>query len=469
MMKKACLGVIIGNRGLFPGYLSEQGRKEILGVLKKQGIDTVIIPENQAKYGAIENLKEARRCADLFGRNRGKIDGILIALPNFGDERAAAEAIRLSGLNVPVLVQAYPDELSKMDVKHRRDSLCGKFSVCNNLNQYGIPFSLTKLHTVDPSSKDFGADLDWFAGVCRVVKGMRSARVGAIGARTTPFKTVRFDEKLLEGNGISVETIDLLDIIVRIGKMKETDKGVQAEIRAMRGYCPSSQIPKEAMLKIAKLSAAVKKWIAENELDACSIRCWPELQDYLGVFPCSVMSALTNSLLPTACEVDVMGALAMYALQLASGIPSGIFDWNNNYGDDPDKLVLFHCSNAPKSMLADPCLSYNAIHANVRGDTECSFGTCVGRVKPGPMTYARISDTPGCLSACIGEGEFTDDKLDTFGRVGVAKIKNMQELLRFLCNNGFEHHVAMSKSQVAGVLDEALYNYMGWEVYYHNK
>lgn len=468
-MQKACLGVIIGNRSVFPGYLSEGGRKEVLGVLKKQGIEAVIIPENQAKFGAIENFKEARRCAELFRKNQDKIDGILIALPNFGDERAAAETIRFSGLKVPVLVQAYPDDLKKMDVKHRRDSLCGKLSVCNNLKQYGVPFSLTGLHTVDPASKDFASDLEWFTGVCRVVKGLRSARIGAIGARTTPFKTVRFNEKLLEENGISVETTDLLDIVVRVEKMKDADKGVQAEIRAMKGYCPSSEIPKEAMMKIAKFGIAVKKWIEENELDACSIRCWPELQDYLGVFPCSVMSMLSNTMLPTACEVDVMGALCMYALQLASSSPSGIFDWNNNYGEDPDKLVLFHCSNAPKSMLAGACQSFNAIHANVRGSKDLSFGTCVGRVKPGAMTYCRITDTPGYLLAAVGEGEFTDDALDTFGGVGVAKIENMQDLFKFLCNNGFEHHVAMSRSQCASVLEEAIGNYMGWDVYFHNK
>jgi len=466
---KVCLGVIVGNRGFFPGYLAEEGRKEILGVLKKQGIDAVIIPENQAKYGAIENLKEAKRCAELFRKNISRIDGILVTLPNFGDERAIAEAIRLSELDVPVLVHAYPDELKKMDVKHRRDSLCGKFSVCNNLKQYRIPFSLTRLHTVSPSSKDFMQDLEWFAGVCRVVKGVRHARIGAIGARTTPFKTVRFNEKLLEENGISVETVDLLEIIVRMEKLKDSEKNVQSELASIRRYCPCSEIPEDAMLKIAKLSVSIKKWVEENELNACAIRCWTELQDYLGVFPCVVMSMLSNSLIPTACEVDVLGALAMYTLQLASGNPSGLFDWNNNYGLDPDRVVLFHCSNAPGSMLKDARMSYNAIHANVRGTPECSYGTCVGRIKPGPMTFLRISDTPGSLSACMGEGEFTDDPVETFGGVGVAKIENLQRLFQVLCKNGFEHHVAVNQAKVADIIFEAASNYLAWDVYYHNQ
>ena len=206
---KGCLGVIVGNRGVFPGSLAEKGRKEVVDILERQGIEAILPASNETKYGAIENFREAKKCAELFRKNRERIDGILISLPNFGDERAIADTIRMSGLSVPVLIQAYPDELSRMDIENRRDSFCGKLSVCSNLKQYGIPFSLTRLHTTAPSSKDFLLDLDWFMGVCHTVKGLSQARIGAIGARTTPFKTVRFSERLLEDAGISVETTDL--------------------------------------------------------------------------------------------------------------------------------------------------------------------------------------------------------------------------------------------------------------------
>jgi len=221
---------------------------------------------------------------------------------------------------------------------------------------------------------------------------------------------------------------------------------------------------------MAKLAVVLNRWIKENELNACALRCWPELQNSLGIFPCAAMSMMSNSLLPCACETDVMGALTMYALQLASDLPSGLFDWNNNYGADPDKLVLFHCSNLPKTMLSTCRMEYNAIDARVRGTKDNSYGTCVGRVKPGPMTFARIStdEIEGIIAACIGEGKFTDDTLRTFGAVGVVKINRLQELLKLLCRKGFEHHVAVSQSLVAKILFEAMHNYLNWDVYYHN-
>lgn len=467
---KGCLGVIIGNRGVFPGYLAEEGRKEVVDILRRQEIEAILPASKETRYGVIENFKEAKKCAELFRKNSERIDGILVSLPNFGDERAIAETIRMSGLSVPVLIQAYPDELSRMDIENRRDSFCGKLSVCSNLKQYEIPFSLTSLHTVSLSSKDFLSDLEWFMAVCHVVKGLSKARIGAIGARTTPFKTVRFSERLLQDSGISVETTDLSEVIMAVEELRDSDEEVQNSLKTLTSYCPATEVPNSSLLKMAKLAIVLNRWIRENELNACALRCWPELQNSLGIFPCAVMSMMSDSLLPCACETDVMGALAMYALQLASGLPAGLFDWNNNYGTDPDKLVLFHCSNLPKTMLNTCHMEHNAIDARARGTKENSYGTCMGRVKSGPMTFARIStdETKGSIIASIGEGEFTDDPLKTFGAVGVVKINRLQELLHLLCRKGFGHHIAVSQSLVGKILFEAMYNYLNWDVYCHN-
>ena len=468
-MAKETLAVIIGNRGCFPGYLAENGRMQVLNLLKNRGIAPVIVGKEETRFGAIESLNEAKKCASLFQKNREKISGILISLPNFGDERAIAETIKMSELNVPVLIQARPDELKKMSADDRGDSFCGKLSVCNVLRQYGIRFSLTASHTVAVDSKAFSQDLDRFLAVCRVVNGLRRARIGAIGARTTPFKTVRYSEKLLEAAGISVETLDLSEIVTAVEKMKDSDRAVKAKLKQITAYCSTRGVPPEPLLRMAKMGAAVDRWAKANELDACTIQCWTALQDALRIFPCTLMSIMSESLLPTACEVDVMGALAMYALQLASGKPSGLFDWNNNYGSDPDKTVLFHCSNAPKSMLVCACMEYNAITSKMGAGPENSYGTCAGRLKKGPMTFARLStdDLAGEIIGCVGEGELTDDPLDSFGGIGVAKIEDLQELMRFLCRNGFEHHVAVSQSQVASILFEALTEYLDFEIFRH--
>src|SRR5579864_3259019 len=217
--QKMTMAAIVGNRGFFPDHLAKTGREEILRALAAAGVEAVSLTPNESKHGAVETREESRRCADLFKRNRERIDGVIVTLPNFGEERAIADTLRLADLRVPVLIQATPDDPTRMTIASRRDSFCGKMSACNNLRQYGIPYSLTRLHTVSPDSQDFQSDLAWFAAVCRVANGMRNLRVGSIGARPTAFNTVRYSEKLLEAHGISTETLDLSEVLGRIERM----------------------------------------------------------------------------------------------------------------------------------------------------------------------------------------------------------------------------------------------------------
>ena len=462
------LGVIIGNRGFFPDKLAKECRKEILGILKKENIRAISLPLNETKYGAVETYKDARKCAELFKKNASKIDGILVTLPNFGDEKAVANAIRFSGLDVPVFVHAYPDTPDKMRVEDRRDSFCGKLSVCNNLMQYNIPFTLSLLHVVDPRSKEFSEDLRTFAATCRITSGLTNARFGSIGARTGPFNTVRFSEKLLESEGISVETIDLSEIYGMTEKLQDNDRAVQRKLKSITGYVSCKGVPPEALVKMAKLGLVIDRWVRENDLNGTAIQCWTSLEEYFGVVPCTLMSMMSQSLLPSACEVDILGLLSMYILQLASGGPSALLDWNNNYGKDEDKAIMFHCSNFPKSFFKTVKMDYQTIIAGSVG-RDNTYGTCVGRIAAGPFTFLRVStdESNGEIRAYCGEGDFTNDKLDTFGGYGVAHIPGLQTLLAYACYEGFEHHVAANKSQVAGAVADAMETYLGWDVYYH--
>src|SRR5882762_7714610 len=468
MSARATFGLIIGNRGFFPDHLAKSGREEMIQVLQSAGIEVVVLSPEQSKHGAVETHEEAKRCAALFRGASERIDGVIVSLPNFGDERAIADTLRLACLNVPVLVQATPDAPSKMGIAHRRDSFCGKMSACNNLKQYGIPYSLTTLHTVSPNSEEFKKDLEWFAGACRIVKGLKNLRIGAIGARPTAFNTVRYSEKLLEANGISVETLDLSEVLGRISRMKDTDEAAVQKLKSIEKYVTTSGIPQQALVKMAKLGAVVEDWMKAVEVQISAVQCWTSIEENLGVVPCTVMSMMSDSLLSSACEVDVCGVLGMHALQLASGSPSALLDWNNNYGSDPNKAVCFHCSNLPKHFFKDVQMDFQAIIAGTVGK-ENTFGTCVGRVKSGPMTFARFSTDyfAGKIRGYVGAGRFTDDPLETFGGAGVVEIANMQKLLHYICENGFEHHVAANFSTVAPMLYEAATNYLGWEMYKH--
>jgi L-fucose isomerase-like protein len=462
------LALIIGNRGFFPAHLCQAGRREILKVLEAEGIRAITLPEEASKYGAVESLTDAHKCADLFKAHRDEIDGVLVTLPNFGDERAVANTLRWAGLNVPVLIHAFDDDSGKMTIRDRRDSFCGKMSVCNNLSQYGIKYSLTSLHTVDPNRPEFAADLRRFVATCNVVRKLKNARVGAIGARPAAFNTVRYSEKLLEASGITVETLDLSEVLGWARRMTDEDKAVNEKLAEITGYTPTTGIPKSSLVKMAKLGVAIDKWVKDQNLSATAIQCWTALEEFYGVVPCTLMSMMSNNMLPSACETDIVGLLGMFILQAASGRPAALLDWNNNFGGDPNKGVVFHCSNLPKAFFAEQKMDYQEIIAGTVG-RDNTYGTIVGRIAPGPFTYCRIStdDQHGRIRGYLGEGRFTEDKLDTFGGYGVIEVPEFQKLLRFICRGGYEHHVAATKAAVADAIHDALTNYLGWEIFQH--
>ena len=461
-------GIIVGNRGFFPDALAKEGRKDILKVLKENGYGAVALPTTATKYGAVETFEDAQKCGALFAEKADKIDGIIVTLPNFGDEKGVAEAIKRSGLNVPVLIQAEEDVTKNMAMGRRRDSFCGKISVCSNLRQAGIPFTLTDLHTVKVTSEAFKSELDRFAAICRVVRGLRHVRFGAIGSRPAAFNTVRYSEKILEFAGIAVEPVDLYEILGKVDRLKDSDRGVKTKLNAIKRYTDVTSIPAEGLLKMAKFGYVVDRWAKENQLVGTAIQCWTALEEFFGIVPCTLMSMMSESLKPSACEVDITGLLAMYVLQLASGTPSALLDWNNNYGADPDKCVLFHCSNLPRSFFAADKMDFQEIIAGSVGKDN-TYGTIVGRIKAAPATFCRTStdDVEGQLRAYVGDGKFTNDKLDTFGGYGVMKIGNLQTLMNYVCQMGFEHHVARNMSETADAVAEALGNYMGWDVDRH--
>lgn len=467
-MGKTTFGVIVGNRGCFPDSLAQKGRQDILAVLKEEGYGVVAPGLKDTKFGSVETYGEAKKCADIFQAHKADIDGIIVTLPNFGDEKGVLETVKRADLDVPILIQAEPDIPEKMTRANRRDSFCGKVSVCNNLSQGGIPYTLTKTHTVKIKSRAFKDDLDDFAAVCRIVGGLKNARFGAIGARPGLFNTVRYSEKILEHNGITVETLDLSEVIGRAGRLADSDSEVKRKLKAVKKYLIVGDVSKDVLGRMAKFGVVVDRWVKELDLGGTAIQCWTSIEEFYGIAPCTIMSMMSEAMVPSACEVDVTGLLGMYVLQLAGGGPSAILDWNNNYGDDPDKCVVFHCSNIAKSFLKSATMDIQAIMADNVG-RENAIGTVAGRIKPAKATFCRATtdDVAGTISAYVGDGEFTNDKLSTFGGYGVVKIANLQRLMRYVCQGGFEHHVAFNMCRKSDAIAEALGNYMDWDVYRH--
>lgn len=468
-MKRQTFGVIVTTRSFFPSHLVRTARNQITALLSELGYGCVMVGEDDTGYGAVVTYGEAQLCAELFRRRREELCGIIAILPNFGEELGVAETIGRAGLDVPVLIQACDDSWDKMDMANRRDAFCGKISLSNNLYQRGIPFTLTRLHTCGIDSAEFRADVQRFAAICRVAGGLKGARIAMLGARPIAFNTVRFSEKILQKYGISVQTVDFSEIIAGAEGYSDAARlsAKTSEIRAY-GTIPRS-VGEELIERQARLCCTLEETVAALSCDASTVQCWDSVQHNYGCATCLAMSMMGECGKPSACESDVTGAVSMLAARLAAGTAPALMDWNNNIREDRDCCVSLHCSNFPKSFFAsDIEIGSLDVLGSVLGAEHC-FGACKGQVAAGPMTFFRITtdDVRGVMKAYVGEGEFLSEKVPTKGGVAACRVPRLQELMRYVCRNGFEHHVCFVRGHVADILEEALSIYMGVEVYRH--
>ncbi len=462
--QKSTFALFFGNRGFFPGSIIAAARKEMSDTLKKAGHKNIILDEKLTRYGAVETAAEGKIYAEFLRKNRGKFDGIILSLPNFGDETGAITALEEAG--VPILVQAYPDELDKMRPELRRDAFCGKLSIMDVFRQYNLPFTALTPHTIHPKNDIFKAHIDYFDRLCRVVKGMRKMTVGAIGARTTPFKTVRIDELALQNYGITMETFDLSSIFNRMKLLKSTCPSIKKKASILSSYSNWKGVPRSAFETIVKLAVILDEIIEEYQLDAIALRCWIEFQEVLNISPCVVLSELNNRGITAACEVDVGNAVTMHALSRAAGNVATCLDWNNNYAEEADKCILFHCGPVPKKMMkTEGIIVDHAILANSVGEGS-SFGCNQGRISEGPFTYGSMLTRDGKLEFYVGEAQFTDDPIpaDFFGCAGVAKIENLQKILQTIGYLGHRHHVSVVPGNVLAPIKEAFEKYLNFSL-----
>ena len=457
------LAVLIANRGFFPSSVIRSAREEMTAALSRAGLEVLCMEESATRYGAVETTAEGMIFANFLQAHRGEYDGLIICLPNFGDENGIKAAIRDCG--VPILIQAYPDALEEMDFEHRRDAFCGKLALTSVLKQMGIPFTTFLPFTVHPNSKAFDEQLQKFAAICRIVKQMRYVRLGAMGARTTAFKSVRFDEMALERRGIDVETYDLSILFSRIGRLDDQDPGVQKRLKDLHRVADFSCAPAGRDLILAKFAAAVDTIVQEDHLQALAIRCWSELQQELGITPCAAMGLMNQEGLPAVCEMDVTNAISMMGLSLASGEASGCLDWNNNYGDDPNKCILFHCGPLPMDLMEGPGQVQQHKMLSKSYGQGCSWGLNVGKVKKGLITYSGMRTENGEVQFYVGTANVVDAPVapEFFGVHAVVETEDLQKKLKTISEAGFRHHVTITRGDVAEAVQEAFTKYLGYK------
>lgn len=462
MKQKTTFALCFGNRGFMPGELILGARDDMVKAVTDAGYDYIIMDEKLTRYGAIETRDEGRLYHQFLEDHKGEYDGVIFCMPIFVDENGAVEALKDAG--VPILMQAYPDEIGKMDFAHRRDAFCGKFSVTDVFTQCKIPFTVLKPHVVHPLSAKFRENLDDFSKICLTVKGMKRFTVGCIGARTTAFKTTRFDEITLQKYGITVESFDLSELVWKVQHM-EVDDRVKAKIERLQNYTNCSKVPAASMETLAKISVTIDDYINDYHLDCLSLRCWNEMETILRVCPCVLLSELNDRGIVASCEIDLMSAISMRAMSLASGEPTAVLDWNNNYGDDENKVILFHCGPvAQKLMAAKGCVTAHKMFE--KGDPGSGWGSNEGRIRDFPMTISNAQTVDGKLKIYVSEGEFLKDPIENtyFGCAGVAQIPDLQNKLIKLAKGGYKHHTAVGVSHMKDVLLEAFNTYLHYDI-----
>jgi L-fucose isomerase-like protein len=463
--QKTTFALCFGNRAFSPESYVAIARKEVSETLTKLGYDFLMMDSELTHFGSVDNREDGRKYAKFLEENKGKFGGVILIMPNFSDECSTIIALKDAG--VPIFIQAYPDEVDKLGFAERRDAFCGKFSIMDVFYQCKLPYTVFPPHTVHPYSKEFAQQVDVFDRVCRIANGMKRMTVGAIGARTTAYKTVRYDELGLEKNGITVESLDMAEVFNRVRKMDFNSAAAKAKAERLKNYTNFSKVPSKPFENLVRFAVIIDEIIEEYSLDSLALRCWGEMQADFAIAPCVLLSELNDRGFPAACEMDICNAVTMYALSLASGTPSACLDWNNNYGNDPDKCILFHCGPVPQSLMtAKGEVLVHPMFEKTMG-TGCGFGCNEGRIAPNNITFASAKTTDGKLHFYLGEGEITADTIQEgfFGCGGVAKIEGLQNVLYKIGYNGFRHHVSITKGNVSAAMREAFTRYLGYEIF----
>jgi len=461
-MKNMTFALCFCNRGFMPGELIYGAREDMVKAVTEAGYDYIMMDAELTRYGGVETRDEGRLYAKWLKEHEGQYDGVIFSMPIFADENGAIAALQDAG--VPILMQAYPDEIGKMDFQHRRDAYCGKFSVTDVFCQYQVPFTVLKPHVVHPLSQKFQENLRDFAAICRVVNGMKRFNLGCIGARTTAFKTVRFDEIAMQKHGINVESFDLSELFAKVQELNDNDASVLAKIQRLKNYSDFSRVPESNMLTLAKVSVVIDTYIEEYHLDALALRCWNEMETYLRICPCVLLSELNDRGIVASCEIDMCSAITMRAMNLASEGATAVLDWNNNYDDDEDKVILFHCGPVAQSLMSG-CGTVTEHKMFAKNDPGSGWGCNEGRIKPMPITISNCQTKDGNIVIYASEAKITDDPIEDafFGCGGVAQIPDLQNKLIKLAREGFKHHTAICEGHYKEVLKEAFTPYLGYD------
>ncbi|MCD6536136.1 MAG: L-fucose/L-arabinose isomerase family protein [Thaumarchaeota archaeon] len=443
-MRKVKLGFVPLHRYPFDEkWGAEIRERTIREISKMQFIDLVYPDENLTKMGLVWDDDDAEKVISLFKREN--VEGLLIGTMTFGDELAGARvAEEFKGYPIAIFGTKEPEVLP--GGFRRSDSFCGTLSLASALYRREIPFNFLGLFF--PEEDSFKKSLENFARSTAIVNKFIGARVGLVGPRPERFETVTFNEaEMARKFKQRVVHQSLTAIIEEAKALKDDDPEVLKIIEDMNKTVDVSKVPREALLKMAKLERVLRKFSEERKLSALGFRCWTEIQKYYGISPCFVMGRLTQSGIPCACEVDIYGALTMliqYEVSLET-TPPHFVDWTIQHPKDPNVFLSWHCGNAPPILACPkhtPTLNYHSIMYRDVG-VESSYGTLEFKLKPGTVTISRLTEHKGEFKMLITKGEALEEQAEFRGSWTWIRVKDLNKLYRTIIEEGFVHHASV--------------------------
>lgn len=401
----------------------------------------------QIEHAAIHNLDEAEALAAWFKAQA--VDALVICPTDFGDERATAKVAEKLG--VPSLLMATKEPPAKTDASLARvsDSYCGTLSIASALHRRHLPFRFAGV--LFPDEPAFVAEAEAFVRAVAVVKGLRNARLGQVGVRPGPFETVGYDEHaMIRKFGQNVICANLSDIVADAKALTADNEDVQATIADIRANVPIITVADDYLLNASRFEVALKRFYERNRLSAMAVQCWYAIQREMGISLCALYGRLTGQHMLTACETDMLGALAMicnYQAAMGQALPHFI-DWTIQHREDPNLLLVWHCGNAPTCLAADASCVALRSRGDMKGELAIDEGNVQAglfqfQLRSGPVTFCRLAELDGHWKMLIAQGEIEPSAETLAGTWGWVRVADHARLYRTLVEEGFIHHASM--------------------------
>jgi len=434
------IGILPLGRPTFDVPFAEENLAAMLTALDGNGHEIIgpreLLFDGAATRAAITDLKAA------------EIDFLLLLQVTFTDASMTVEAA--AALNMDMGIWAIPEP--RIGGRLRLNSFCGLNLASHALGLNGGRFSW--LYT-DPKG-DIAADLsallagerkagrlegkasgDGSAEAAALVARISGRRIARLGAHPDGFDTCAYDaEKLKALAGVEVDALELEALFDEGRAADAADVAVLRETVAAQGL---EEVDQTELDRSLRLKLALDAIHARGAYDAFAIRCWPETFTEYGGAVCGPVSLMGEARVPCACEADVYGALTQMILQEACG--SAVFLTDLVDMDSADNTgVVWHCGQAPLSMLAEGDAVEATIHTNRKMPLLFEFP-----LKPGRVTFMRISQAFGTPKMVLSGGEMLDRPKSFTGTSGVVRFdRAASAVLDDLIDSGLEHHMALA-------------------------